>query len=146
MLGILGADRMQMFHPYRTVLAAGVGMAGGSDHMTGYNPVTSTNPYHPFIGLYTLITRTTERGNAIAPEEAIGRLEALAVYTRNAARRTGEEDIKGSIETGKLADFVVLDRDYLACSPSDLLTTEVLTTVVGGNVVYESHASPALPV
>jgi predicted amidohydrolase YtcJ len=64
-------------------------------------------------------------------------MDAIKVYTWNGAYITFEEDIKGSIEEGKLADIVILDTDILTCDPSEIVNTKVLTTILDGKIVYQ---------
>ncbi len=128
---ILGEERISFFHPYRSILEAGVVMCSGSDHMAKLDARSAINPYDPFIGIYTLVTHRTSLGTCIFPEQAISRMDALKTYTINNAIKTGEKNIKGSIEPGKLADFVILEKDFLSCDPQDFLNMEVNTTVVG---------------
>jgi len=75
---------------------------------------TAINPYNPFIGMYAMCHRTTERGASSGEDQCISRIDALKSYTINGAKRSGEDKIKGSIEPGKLADFVVLKDDLLS--------------------------------
>ena len=89
--------------------------------------------FHPYR---SMTARTTERGTVIVPEEAITRKQALRCYTMNNARASFEETLKGSIEPGKLADMVVIDRDFLACPEETIQDIRVIMTVVGGEVVF----------
>ena len=70
-------------------------------------------------------------------DESISREEALRLYTINGAYSTGEEDIKGSIEPGKLADMIILDSDYLQCNENNIKDIKVKTTILGGKVVFK---------
>ena len=97
----------------------------------------SINPYNPFLGMYVLTTHITEWGTCFMPEESMSRMEALATYTINGARKSGESDIKGSIEAGKLADFAVLKKSFLKCTDEELRDMEVDMTVLGGKTVYQ---------
>ena len=135
---ILGKERIKTFHPNRSMIDAGVIINGGSDHMVKWDANTSINPYNPFLGMWTMITRTTERGSVILPSEAITREEALKIYTINNAFASFEESIKGSIEPGKLADLVVLTDDILTCPVDGIKNIESVMTFVGGNIVYSS--------
>ncbi|MEX2512086.1 MAG: amidohydrolase [Cyclobacteriaceae bacterium] len=137
LLKVLGEKRMQNFHPYLSLLEAGVRINGGSDHMVKLDPDTSINPYHPFLGMWTAITRKTERGMVINPAEALSRQQALEMYTINNAYASFEEEIKGSIEAGKLADLVVLSDDLLSCPENDIRDIYAIMTMVGGRVVYD---------
>lgn len=137
-LAMLGPGRMAHFHPYRTLWDQGLVLCGGSDHMIKNDPDWAVNPYNPFIGLYAMTERTTDRGTRFAPEQALTRMEALRAYTVNNARKSGEDAKKGSIEPGKLADFAILDRDFLGCGGKELRETKVLRTVVGGVTVFQA--------
>jgi predicted amidohydrolase YtcJ len=139
MYHVLGEKRIDTFHPYRTLFATGVIVNGGSDHMVKWNPNTSINPYNPFLGMWTVITRTTERGSVINPSEAISRQEALKMYTINNAYASFEEAIKGSIEPGKLADLVVLSNDILTCPEDQIKNIRAEVTIVGGQIVYSTE-------
>ena len=133
---VLGEKRIATFHPYKSLFSAGVIVNGGSDHMVKWDPNTSINPYNPFLGMWTVITRTTERGSVISSNEAISRQEALKMYTINNAYASFEEAIKGSIEPGKLADLVVLSHDILTCPENQIKNIQAEVTIVGGQIVY----------
>lgn len=105
--------------------------AGGSDA-----PMGIANPFH---GMYAAVTRADLDGNPKGgwhPQQCITREEALKSYTTWAAYSQFEENRKGSLESGKLADFAVLDRDILTCTPEALKDTRVIMTVSGGEEVY----------
>ena len=136
MLTILGEKRARTFHPYRSMIDAGVVVSAGSDHMVILDSKDSINPYNPWLLMWSMITRKTERGTVIVQEEAITREEALRCYTINNAYASFEENLKGSIEPGKLADMVVIDRDFLTCSVDAIQDIRVKTTVLGGQVVF----------
>ena len=133
---ILGEERIKTFLPARSMIEAGMILNGGSDHMVKFDSYSSTNPYNPFLGMWILITRTTERGTVICADEAISRKEALKIYTINNAYGTFDEEIKGSIEPGKLADMIVISTDYLTCPADSIRTIQVEQTILGGNIVY----------
>ena len=135
---ILGEKRIQMFHPYRSLFDAGVIVNGGSDHMVKWDANSSINPYNPFLAMWTVVTRTTERGTVIIPSEAITREEALKMYTINNAYSTFEESLKGSIEPGKLADMAILTEDFLNCPVDKIKDIESATTILGGKIIYSS--------
>lgn len=135
---ILGDERIQTFHPYRSLFDAGVTVNGGSDHMVKLNATESINPYNPFIAMWSVITRKTERGNTVAPGEAITRKEALEMYTINNAYASFEENIKGSLEPGKLADMAVLSDDFLNCAADNIKNIHSELTILGGRIVYSS--------
>jgi predicted amidohydrolase YtcJ len=71
-------------------------------------------------------------------EQKVTRAEAIRMYTINGAYHTFEEDIKGSIEPGKLADMIIIDRDILTCPEDDIRDTKVLRTILGGKTVYQA--------
>jgi hypothetical protein len=135
---ILGEKTIQTFHPYKSLVDAGVIVNGGSDHMVKLDANTSVNPYNPFLAMWTMVTRTTERGTVINPAEAIARKDALKAYTINNAYGSFEEKLKGSIEVGKLADMAVLSDDILTCPVEQIKNIEAELTLLGGKVVYSS--------
>ena len=97
----------------------------------------SNNPYNPFLGIATAVTRKARwYDGQLHPEEALSREQALRLYTINNARILFLEDAIGSLETGKLADLVVLDRDLLTCPESEIAATQVLRTYFNGKLVF----------
>ena len=134
-----GDERTAYFQPYRTLADSGVIVGGGSDHMQRIGSLRSVNPYNPFLGISVAVERLP-RGmeQPLHPEQAITRQEAIRLYTLNNAFLTFEEDRKGSIESGKLADFIVLDRNILDCPLDQIASTRVLETYVGGKLVYQA--------
>jgi predicted amidohydrolase YtcJ len=91
------------------------------------------------LGLYAAVTRQTVTGQPAGgwfPEERISIQEALRAYTAGTAFANFEEHLKGSITPGKLADLAVLSKDLLRVEPREILSTEVLMTVVGGRIVF----------
>ena len=134
---ILGPERIKNFLPLKSMLEAGIVVNGGTDHMVKFDSYSSINPYNPFLGMWTVITRQTERGTIIEPSQAITREQALKMYTINNAYGTFEEDLKGSLESGKLADLIVISKDYLTCPVDSIRTIQVKMTMVGGKVVYK---------
>jgi len=135
---ILGDERIRNFHPYNSMVKGGVIISAGSDHMVKWDASTSINPYHPFLAMWTMVTRTTERSSVILPEEAVSREEALKMYTINNAYASFEEALKGSIEPGKLADMAVISEDFLACPADRIKEIQSEMTIVGGKIVYSS--------
>jgi hypothetical protein len=136
-----GNDRLRWFQPLHSIFAAGGIAGGGSDHMQKIGSLRSINPYNPFLGLATAVTRRP-RGldQPLHPEEALTREEALRFYTINNARILFCEDRVGSLERGKLADFAVLDRDLLTCPESEIAGTQVRRTYLGGKLVFQGDA------
>jgi predicted amidohydrolase YtcJ len=123
-----GEERQRMMDPVKSFIALGLLAAVGSDC-----PVCSVNP---FLGIEPAITRRTCDGRLRNPSEAVSLDEILRMYTYNGAVATGEEDRKGSLEPGKLADFVILSRDLEAIPLGELSTIGVDVTVVGGETVF----------
>jgi predicted amidohydrolase YtcJ len=135
---VLGDERMDWFHPYRRWRDAGVLIGGGSDHMIRMDPIGSTNPWDPWLGMEIAQTRRTEGAGIFRAEEGLTREEMLRFYTIWNAELHGEEKEKGSIEQGKLADLILVDRDPLTCPPNEISQTKVLWTMVGGRIVFDS--------
>lgn len=133
---MLGEERIMTFMPYRSLLDGGVMVNGGSDHMVKTGADVSVNPYNPFLAMWSMITRTTERGSVIVPREAITREEALRMYTMNNAFASFEENLKGSLEPGKLADLAILSDDILTCPAGEIKKIRSVLTMVGGRIVY----------
>lgn len=134
---VLGKERVRWFQPFKSWLEHTV-VGGGSDHMLRFDHLASTNPWCPWLGISVAIDRTTERGTTLfREEEALSREQALRLYTINNAYLTHEEKTKGSLEPGKLADLIMIDRDYMTCPVSEIAGTKVLMTIVGGRVVFE---------
>ena len=125
-----GEERSRWLHPHRTMKEMGIIAGGNSDC-----PVTY---YSPFVQMYAAVTRKSSSGQVVGPEETIDVMDTIRVYTWNGAYLSKEEDKVGSIEPGKLADMIVLDRDILTIDPDDLLNVQVLTTIVDGKIVYEA--------
>lgn len=135
-----GDARLGMFQPYKTLFERGVTVGGGSDHMQKIGSMRSINPYNPFLGMWITLTREPRwMEGALHPEQRITREQAIRLYTTNNAFLTFEEKEKGSIERGKLADFIVLDRDILACPVAEVKDTTVLSTYIGGRRVYSAR-------
>ena len=135
---VLGEKRMRWFQPYKTWLQYTI-IGGGSDHMIKLDSMEATNPWNPWLGMWVAMTRITERGTVLMPEERLNREQALRLYTINNAFINQEEKEKGSLEVGKLGDLIVIDRDYLTCPLGDIPTTKVVYTIVGGKVVYKAE-------
>jgi predicted amidohydrolase YtcJ len=133
---VMSKEAMRYFIPLRSLVNAGVVVAGGSDHMVGWDKNTAINAYNPFLGMWIAITRKTTQGVVIHPEERLTREEALRMYTTWAAYLQHSEKDRGSIEVGKLGDLVVIDRDYLTCPEDDIRRIESVMTIVGGRAVY----------
>ncbi|HUG91420.1 MAG TPA: amidohydrolase [Planctomycetaceae bacterium] len=133
----LGAFRLERFIGLATWRAAGVKVAINSDHMQGFGPETSLNPYDPFLTMSVAVTRKTERGLLIGPDERVSRADALRMMTIDAAWLSFDEHRKGSIEVGKLGDLAILSDDLLTCEEDRIKDIQAVATLVGGRVVYE---------
>jgi hypothetical protein len=133
----LGRDRLAHFIGLKTWRDAGVTVTINTDHMLGLDRDESLNPFNPFLTMYTASTRKTESGNVIGSGEAVSREEALRMMTSDAARFSFDEKDRGSIQTGKLGDFVVVDDDFLTCPAERLRSLHADVTVVGGRVAFE---------
>jgi predicted amidohydrolase YtcJ len=131
---VLGKDRIRWFQPYKSWMKYTT-IGGGSDHMIKLDPRKATNPWDPWLGIETAITRKLESGKVLVPEECLTRAEALRLYTINNAFLSRDEKDKGTLEPGKLADFILIDRDYL--TTPDIAGTRVLKTFVAGKAVFE---------
>lgn len=132
-----GNDRLRWFQPLHSLFAAGVIVGGGSDHMQKIGSLRSVNPYNPFLGMATAITRKAKwYEGQLHPEEALTREEAIRFYTRNNAYLLFNEDHVGSLEPGKRGDFIVLDRDILTCPVDEIRDIQVLATWLNGKQIY----------
>jgi predicted amidohydrolase YtcJ len=124
-----GEERSRLYHAFKSWIDSGAVVVFGTDH-----PVS---PYNPWPNLRAAITREEDGNKSPNPEQRLSREQSLRCYTINCAYMTFEENVRGSIEAGKLADFVVIDRDYMTIPSDEIGDTKVLMTVVGGEVVYE---------
>ncbi len=132
-----GDDRLAYFQPYRSIIDSGVIVGGGSDHMQKVGSLRSINPYNPFLGMWIAVTRQPRGMNLpLHAEQRIDRREAIRLYTINNAFLIFDEKNRGSLEPGKLADFIVIDRDLLECPESDIRSIQVEQTFVGGHQVH----------
>ncbi len=129
---VIGPERIKMTYPFRSFLDAGVRLALGSDWFVA--------PPVPLTGIYAAVTRATLDGKhpeGWVPEQKISMEEALRGYTIDAAYASFDEDIKGSLEPGKLADFVILDKNLFEIDPDMIKDVKVEKTFVGGKVVFQ---------
>jgi predicted amidohydrolase YtcJ len=133
-----GYDRLRFFQPLHSLFAAHVLAGGGSDHMQKIGSLRSINPYNPFLAMWVAITRRAKSYDGqLHPEEALTRAEAIRFYTINNAHLLFLEDRIGSLEDGKQADFVVIDRDILTCAEDAIKDTLAVTTYLDGKRVFE---------
>jgi predicted amidohydrolase YtcJ len=139
-----GYDRLRYFQPLRSLFEAGAIAGGGSDHMQKIGSLRSVNPYNPFLGMATAITRRPKlSGEPLHPKEALSREQAIRFYTINNARLLGCDDRLGSLEPGKLADLIVLDTDLLICPEDRIAKAQVLRTYVDGKLAFHRAVTPA---
>jgi predicted amidohydrolase YtcJ len=132
-----GEERLRYFQPLSSLFAAGVVAGGGSDHMQKIGSLRSINPYNPFLGMWVAITRRAKGyAGRLHPEEALSREQAIRFYTSNNARLLFLEDQIGSLEGGKQADFVVVDRDLLTCPEDEIREARALATYLDGKRVF----------
>jgi hypothetical protein len=129
----IGADRIKGGYAWRRLLDTGAVIASGSDF-----PI---EPANPFLGLYAAVTRQDRNGlpeSGWYADQALSRTEALHSFTLAAAYAAHQEDRLGSLEAGKWADFIVIDRDYFEIPADEIDDIQVLQTWVGGKLVYDS--------
>lgn len=128
----VGGQRMRSSYSWHTMLKAGIPLAGGSD--------CPVEPADPLWGIYAAVTRKDMSGKpkgAFYPNERITVEEAVRMFTVGGAYAAFQEGQKGTLEPGKLADFVVLSEDLFKVPPDEIKDIEVLMTVVGGEVAYQ---------
>lgn len=133
----IGHERSKGAYAFKSIQASGAVLSFGTDW-----PGTSASEYpiNPMLGLYAAVTRQTTTGKPASgwfPDERISIQDAIRAYTYNTAYANFEEKIKGSIEVGNLADLTVLSRNLLQIPSKEILTTEVVYTIVNGKIVYQ---------
>ncbi|MGH9902266.1 MAG: amidohydrolase, partial [Pyrinomonadaceae bacterium] len=125
-----GAERVRWSYPAKSYFDNGIIVSGGSD--------VYVTPISPWWGIWAaVVRREMKSGQVLAPEERVTVRQALRMYTLNGAYAGFEEKLKGSLEPGKLADFVVLDRNMLEVNSDELKDVKVVATFVGGQAVYD---------
>ena len=135
-----GEARLRYFQPYESLRSAGVTVGGGSDHMQKVGSMRSINPYNPFFGMWITLRRHPRWTDSVMqPEQQLTREDAIRLYTINNAYITFTEDEKGSLEAGKLADLIVLDRDILECPTDEVKDIQVKQTYLGGKLVFRAE-------
>lgn len=131
----VGPKRVKGAYAWKSLIKGGARIAGGSD--TPSFPLHYTNP---LWGIYAAVTRQDNQGNPASgwySEQKVIRLDALKMYTINAAFASFEENIKGTIAPGKLADLTILSKDIMAMPEREIFKTEVLMTMIGGKILYQ---------
>lgn len=129
---LIGAKRAKTTYAFRDLIDSGAKLAFGSDWYVA--------PPKPLMGIYGAVTRRTldnKNPNGWIPEQKITVAEAMKAYTIDAAYASFEENIKGSLEAGKLADLTIIDSDLLTIAPEKIKDANVVMTIVGGKVVYQ---------
>ena len=125
-------DRVSAAYSFKSFLDSEITLCFGSDW--------DVAPLNPIAGIYAAVTRRTldgENPDGWLPEQKISVEAAIKCYTINSAYAAYEEKIKGSIEPGKLADFVVLTDDILTIDPAEIINTRVERTIFDGEVIYQ---------
>ena len=129
----LGEQRIKEgAYMWQSLLESGIPVVNGTD--------VPVEPLNPIPSFYASVSRKTLKGmpeGGYEPKERMTREQALKSYTLDAAYGAFEEDIKGSITPGKLADFTIYSQDLMAVPEQDILNTEVVMTIFDGKVVYE---------
>lgn len=128
----VGKKRAEMSYTWRTYLDEGIILAGGSD-----SPVES---FSPWLGIYAAVTRQDMNEyppGGYHPAEKVSVYEAVSMYCKNVAYAAGEQDLMGTIETGKFADMVVIDRDIFQIQENEIKDIQVLHTYLAGRTTYE---------
>ena len=123
-----GSWRWPMMHPNRLALEMGIIVAGNSD-----SPVSAADP---LLRIQSMVSRKTAEGKVYGSEQKVSVEDAIRIWTMGSAYASFEEDIKGSIETGKLADFVILSRNPTQVSPDSIKDIKVERTFIGGRQVF----------
>jgi predicted amidohydrolase YtcJ len=126
-IAALGPDRLCGYYPMKSFRDHGIVAAGNSDGFGSSYALT---------GIYGCVARKSRSGKYLCKDEAIPIIDAIRAYTWNAAYLEGTENEKGSIEAGKFADFVVMDRDITTLPHEEILEAKVLKTIIDGEVVY----------
>jgi predicted amidohydrolase YtcJ len=125
-----GAERMNHMFAHRSFLDYGIPVAPASDFTPG--------PFEPMMALTSMVTRKDTQGRVWGPRQRIGIEEALRICTVNGAYASFEENIKGSLTPGKLADFVLLDADPVRTDPEALKDIGIVATYLGGRRTFEA--------
>ena len=129
-LATVPASQLPWLYRIKSLLNSGLIVAASSD-----SPVV---PDNPLVGIYAAVTRQAESGQLLLPEECISAEQALAMYTINAAYASFEEELKGSITQGKLADIIILNSDPINSPPEQIKDIQAEMTIINGKVVWEA--------
>lgn len=126
MTAVLDEDQLAHLIPFRGLLAAGVPVALSADG----------HPQEPLYGIYAAVARKTRTGHLLGASEVVSVMEAIRAYTRTSAYALFEEERRGSVEPGKMADLIVLDRNILAVPVGEIKDSRVVLTVKDGKIVF----------
>ena len=129
---VIGPERIKTTYAFRSLLDADARVAFGSDWFVA--------PPIPIMGIYAAVTRRTLddlNPDGWVPQQKISVEQALTAYTKNAAYASFDENSKGSLEPGKLADFVIIDQDLTRIDPVRIKEARIMQTFVGGKSVYK---------
>ena len=125
-----GYDKMENMFAHKSFLDAGVPVAPASDFTPG--------PYEPMMAIQSMVTRKDIRGREWGPSQKISVSDAMRICTIHGAYASFEEGLKGSLVAGKLADFVILEKDPHEVNPDEIVNIKILKTVLGGETTFES--------
>lgn len=124
----IGRERVKNYHAFGSALKSGVTVTGGTD-----GPISNQNP---MLGIAKAVSRIDCFGEPFQPQEKVSVFDAVGFYAKNAARCAHEETLKGTLTDGKLADFIVLDRDIFQIDPADIEHVRVTATYLGGERTF----------
>tara|TARA_B100001057_G_scaffold154475_2_gene154641 strand:+ start:13068 stop:14756 length:1689 start_codon:yes stop_codon:yes gene_type:complete len=125
-----GYEKMENMFAHKSFLDAGIPVAPASDYTPG--------PYEPMMAIQSMVTRKDIRGREWGPSQKISVSDAMRICTIHGAYASFEEGLKGSLVAGKLADFVILDKDPHEVNPDEIVNIKILKTVLGGETTFES--------
>ncbi|MYL70365.1 amidohydrolase family protein [Halobacillus litoralis] len=128
-------ERVHYFFPLKSYIEQDIPFAIGSD-----SPITTVNP---LIGIHAAVNRTSKHGHPVGQNQSITVEEAIRAYTWAGAYASGEEDLKGTLEPVKYADFVILDQSILRCPSQKIKDIQVEMTILNGDIVYEKQKEDA---
>ncbi len=136
---VYGADWAARFIGLGDWIRGGIPTAIAGDHMMGLDPNRSMNAYNPFLMLQVAVSRRNWKGKLYGPRQKLDRMQALRCITTAPAHLSFSENKAGSLEQGKFADLVVLDRDYLTCPENEIAKIKVVRTMVDGKFVFDAR-------
>lgn len=130
MMDAVEPELAPLIYRMKSLLEAGLVLPGSTD-----SPVSDGNP---LVSIHDMVNRTTASGRVLGPAERLGVAEAVRAYTYGSAYAVGEENTKGTLKTGQLADFITLSDDLFQVDPATIRELSVGLTVVGGEVVFNA--------